>query len=199
VYDDYAKNKLNIYFSSLGKIFDLPIAEIIDKKHHGILFFSKIKLEMILFLYGLKKTSFMLDPVEITYYDYFLDIKKKIWHERYFKALKKKVDTTDYFLKRVHMRNAIFRWMDKERIDFFSVIDFDPFLAIRHDRGHELNEEEFLLFSQTMDDRKKKLKEINEKNDTKEKKKILFKKRYNSLIKKGTFKLKKEQKYLYPN
>jgi hypothetical protein len=197
--DDYAQNKISKYFSWLGMIFDLPIAEIIDKRHHGMLFFSKIKLEAIHFIYGLNQTDFILDPIEITYYDYIMDNKKKVWHERYFKLLKNKVDTTDSFLKRIHMRNAVFTWMDRERIDLFSIIDLGPFIAIRNDNAHVLNEEELRMYSQSINDDKKELKMLDER-EMERKKKMLISRRFKSLIRKPTIKVeKKEQKYPYLN
>ena len=198
--DDYAQNKISGYFSWLGMTFDLPIAEIIDEKHHGVLFFSKIKLESIHFIYGLNQTNFILDPIEISYYDYIMDNKKKVWHERYFKLLKNKVDTTDSFLKRIHMRNAVFKWMDRERIDLFSIIDLGPFVSIRNDGGHVLNEEEIRMYSQPIKDDKKELKTLDEKKEMKRKRRMLLSIRYKSLIRKPTVKIeKKQQKYPYLN
>jgi hypothetical protein len=197
--DDYAQNKISKYFSWLGMIFDLPIAEIIDKRHHGMLFFSKIKLEAIHFIYGLKQTDFILDPIQITYYDYIMDEKKKVWHERYFKLLKNKVDTTDSFLKRIHMRNAVFKWMNRERIDLFSIIDLGPLVAIKNDNAHVLNEEELSMYSQSINDDKKKMKMLDEK-EMERKKKMLLSRRFKSLIRKPTINVdKKKQKYLYLN
>jgi len=198
--DDYAQNKISGYFSWLGMTFDLPIAEIIDEKHHGVLFFSKIKLETIHFIYGLNQTNFILDPIEISYYDYIMDNKKKVWHERYFKLLKNKVDTTDSFLKRIHMRNAVFKWMDRERIDLFSIIDLGPFVSIRNDGGHVLNEEEIRMYSQPIKEDKKELKMLDEKKEMKRKRRMLLSMRYKSLIRKPTVKIeKKQQKYPYLN
>ena len=198
--DDYAQNKISGYFSWLGMTFDLPIAEIIDEKHHGVLFFSKIKLETIHFIYGLNQTNFILDPIEISYYDYIMDNKKKVWHERYFKLLKNKVDTTDSFLKRIHMRNAVFKWMDRERIDLFSIIDLGPFVSIRNDGDHVLNEEEIRMYSQSIKEDKKELKTLDEKKEMKRKRRMLLSIRYKSLIRKPTVKIeKKQQKYPYLN
>jgi len=198
--DDYAQNKISGYFSWLGMTFDLPIAEIIDEKHHGVLFFSKIKLETIHFIYGLNQTNFILDPIEISYYDYIMDNKKKVWHERYFKLLKDKVDTTDSFLKRIHMRNAVFKWMDRERIDLFSIIDLGPFVSIRNDGDHVLNEEEIRMYSQSIKEDKKELKMLDEKKEMKRKRRMLLSIRYKSLIRKPTVKIeKKQQKYPYLN
>ena len=197
--DDYAQNKISGYLSWLGMTFDLPIAEIIDERHHGVLFFSKIKLETIHFIYGLNQTDFILDPIEITYYDYIMDKKKKVWHERYFKLLKNKVDTTDSFLKRIHMRNAVFKWMNSERIDLFSIINLGPFVAIRNDKGHVLNEEEIRMYSQSINDDKKELKMLDEK-EMERKRRMLLSMRYKSLINKPTVKIeKKHQKYPYLN
>ena len=144
------------YFDLTGRIFDLPIAEIIDKRHDGILFFSKIRVENVYFIPTQNSLDFILNPLQIRYYNRNDGRQKVIWDVEQFKETEKNgIDITDKDLQNIHMRAMVFKWLDKERIDDSSIIDFGPFIAIKEATSHVLNKDEIDEYVIKMDELEK--------------------------------------------
>ncbi|MEM3815159.1 MAG: hypothetical protein QW054_04990 [Candidatus Micrarchaeia archaeon] len=136
--------KVNIGFFKYqkynGKIFDYPIAEIIDKKHHGIIYFSKIRIDFIEFNYNRNEINYYLEPIEIKYTDLYDNKTQLIW-----RRVKKRIENIYLYKK------AILSWMDKENIDYYSVIDYGPLSLISREKTHILNFEDTKNYVETSD------------------------------------------------
>ncbi len=130
MFDDISKKDIGFakYYAYINRIFDLPIAEIIDKKHHGIIYFSKIRVESINFNFNNNETYYYLDPIEIKYTDLYEDKTKLIW-----KRIRK--TNQDIYL----YKKAVFDWLDKERVDLFSIIDYGPLSLISKEQNHVIS------------------------------------------------------------
>ncbi|MCX8202621.1 MAG: hypothetical protein N3G74_02355 [Candidatus Micrarchaeota archaeon] len=136
--------KTNVGFDAYWKYisvkFDLPIAEIIDKRHHGVLYFSKISATVMEIDYKNKEISYLLEPEEIMYTDLYEDKSWLVWKRR------KKSQENIYECK-----GAIMRWMDRERVDFYSVIDYGPLSIIYKEKSQILKFEELKMYIDTSD------------------------------------------------
>lgn len=135
MYDDYKFEKRGLlkYFDLAGTVFDLPIAEIIDKRHDGILFFSKISVNTVIFTLKENNIDVILDPLQISFLDRQTGKQKFVWSVKQFKKTEKHgIDINDKDLQNIHMRAIVYKWMDKERIEPFEIIDLGPFVSIKN-------------------------------------------------------------------
>ncbi len=104
-------------YNFLGRSFDMPIAEVIYKEHHGMFFFSKINVKMLYFSWI--ETEFILNPVEIVYIDLTNNKMTEIWR-------KKKNETNEL----QDMKSAIQKWIKFNRIPSNSIVDYGPYSQI---------------------------------------------------------------------
>ncbi|MEM3369932.1 MAG: hypothetical protein QXE90_03740 [Candidatus Micrarchaeia archaeon] len=158
MFDDIYKKNIGFakYYAYINKIFDLPIAEIIDKKHHGIIYFSKIRIESINFNFNSNETYYYLDPIEIKYTDLYEDKTKLIW-----KRIRK--TNQDIYL----YKKAIFNWLNKERVDLFSIIDYGPLSVISKEQSHVVSFDDAKNYIETSNVENKKAREYIFEHDFK--------------------------------
>jgi len=113
------RNEFARLYSFLGRVFDLPIAEITDANHNGIIYFSKIYPEKFIMNFERNEIEYILEPVEIRYTELSLERDRVIWRRR-------KKDFDNIF----RYKKAILRWFDREDISYPNVFDYGPLSLI---------------------------------------------------------------------
>ena len=122
-------NEFEKNYMFLGKVFDIPIAEVVYKEHHGMFFFSKIQVSTIYF--NRSEAEFILDPLEVIYFDLVTNKMTVVWNKS-----KKDMDHAQ------DMKSAIQEWIEIKRIPANSIIDYGPYSRLRSLSGFIMGREE---------------------------------------------------------